>query len=334
VTDSFPPSFSPRNTFHPSPSTVTHENSSTESFVHSSSDDSRFYRGHSQQTSEESCIYPGASNSISFQDAASSNASAFPAISSDVTNASSSYVQTSGNASQPSCFRPAARPASVGSAESSPAAEQNLPYQQPKYRQAFSFDDLQYTIPTLLNANQAQVSFSPTSAYRPFYQSYAHETQRASPTNVNLDTFMHSQEQLPSPGDVYSINSSLQNHPMLMGSMHTASIQQLASTLGPLATESHASYQPHAREDSSFSSSSAGSDLDPLLRQDVHHDGKPKRHLNAFMIYSRHRRPALQKERPDLKVRETAGVLAEEWRNLDVVSLFSVSLLASASADI
>ena len=82
----------------------------------------------------------------------------------------------------------------------------------------------------------------------------------------------------------------------------------------------------HTREDSSFSSSASESlNSSSLIKQAKHDDGRPKRPLNAFMIYSRARRSELHKEKPGLKVKEISSALADEWRNLDKVSLSSVA---------
>lgn len=77
------------------------------------------------------------------------------------------------------------------------------------------------------------------------------------------------------------------------------------------------------REDSSFSSSASESvNSGTLIKQAKHDDGRPKRPLNAFMIYSRARRAELQKEQPGLKIKEISSALADEWRNLDKVCVF------------
>lgn len=59
----------------------------------------------------------------------------------------------------------------------------------------------------------------------------------------------------------------------------------------------------------------------PLLRQSTHKNGKPKRPLNAFMIFGRDRRPKLLKERPKIAVGEIAKELGKEWAVMPAVSL-------------
>lgn len=72
-----------------------------------------------------------------------------------------------------------------------------------------------------------------------------------------------------------------------------------------------------------------------LLHQELHQDGQPKRPMNSFMIvsvtscliqlllidmsaikFSRHRRPALQKQNPAMKTGEISGLLSDEWKSL------------------
>lgn len=85
----------------------------------------------------------------------------------------------------------------------------------------------------------------------------------------------------------------------------------------------------------SGSSLSESVSSNPLLRQDLHKNGQylpswpllriltnvgnvgtPKRPLNSFMIYSRWRRPLLQKEQPDVTASDLSKLLANEWREL------------------
>ena len=72
-----------------------------------------------------------------------------------------------------------------------------------------------------------------------------------------------------------------------------------------------------------------------LLHQELHQDGQPKRPMNSFMIvslmpplvrlllidgsatkFSRHRRPALQRQNPAMKTGEISGLLSDEWKSL------------------
>lgn len=58
----------------------------------------------------------------------------------------------------------------------------------------------------------------------------------------------------------------------------------------------------------------------PLLKQELHKNGKPKRPLNAFMIFSRHQRPKLQTSNPNLGVQDIARELSRQWKALEDVS--------------
>lgn len=53
-----------------------------------------------------------------------------------------------------------------------------------------------------------------------------------------------------------------------------------------------------------------------LLLQELHADGRPRRPMNAFMIYSRHRRPDIQRVEPGLKTGDMSKRLSLEWKNL------------------
>ena len=59
---------------------------------------------------------------------------------------------------------------------------------------------------------------------------------------------------------------------------------------------------------------------DPLLKQEPHKDGRPKRPLNAFMIFSRHRRPQILNLNHNLSALEITGRLSEEWKQMPFVS--------------
>ncbi|KAI8454488.1 hypothetical protein BY996DRAFT_6413854 [Phakopsora pachyrhizi] len=53
-----------------------------------------------------------------------------------------------------------------------------------------------------------------------------------------------------------------------------------------------------------------------ILHQDLHPDGQPRRPMNAFMIFARHRRPAIQAKEPGLKTGEISKRLSHDWKNL------------------
>ncbi|MBW0505328.1 hypothetical protein O181_045043 [Austropuccinia psidii MF-1] len=53
-----------------------------------------------------------------------------------------------------------------------------------------------------------------------------------------------------------------------------------------------------------------------ILHQDLHPDGQPRRPMNAFMIFARHRRPAIQAKEPGLKTGEISKRLSHDWKHL------------------
>ncbi|WAR56944.1 hypothetical protein PtB15_7B797 [Puccinia triticina] len=53
-----------------------------------------------------------------------------------------------------------------------------------------------------------------------------------------------------------------------------------------------------------------------ILDQELHPDGQPRRPMNAFMIFARHRRPAIQAKEPGLKTGEISKRLSHDWKNL------------------
>lgn len=57
-------------------------------------------------------------------------------------------------------------------------------------------------------------------------------------------------------------------------------------------------------------------DVPGILHQDLHPDGQPRRPMNAFMIFARHRRPAIQSKEPGLKTGEISKRLSHDWKNL------------------
>ncbi|POW02021.1 hypothetical protein PSTT_12084, partial [Puccinia striiformis] len=62
--------------------------------------------------------------------------------------------------------------------------------------------------------------------------------------------------------------------------------------------------------------SSEVGDVPGILHQDLHPDGQPRRPMNAFMIFARHRRPAIQAKEPGLKTGEISKRLSHDWKNL------------------
>jgi hypothetical protein len=60
----------------------------------------------------------------------------------------------------------------------------------------------------------------------------------------------------------------------------------------------------------------------PLPQTNLHPSGKPKRPMNAFLVFSSVRRPELQKLFPDLKTAALSKRLGEEWRDMSTVSFF------------
>ncbi|RIB19178.1 high mobility group box domain-containing protein [Gigaspora rosea] len=46
-------------------------------------------------------------------------------------------------------------------------------------------------------------------------------------------------------------------------------------------------------------------------------DQKPKRPMNAFIIFSSERRPELQKNDPNMQTAQVSKILGEEWQNMD-----------------
>ncbi|KAH8925212.1 hypothetical protein BT69DRAFT_1279891 [Atractiella rhizophila] len=50
--------------------------------------------------------------------------------------------------------------------------------------------------------------------------------------------------------------------------------------------------------------------------QELHADGQPRRPMNAFMIFARHRRPTIQKREPGLKTGEISKRLSAEWKSM------------------
>lgn len=56
-----------------------------------------------------------------------------------------------------------------------------------------------------------------------------------------------------------------------------------------------------------------------ILHQDLHPDGNPRRPMNAFMIFARHRRPDIQKREPGLKTGEISKRLSHDWKHLSKV---------------
>lgn len=289
---------------------MTHANSSTESFLYSS-DDSHFH-SHSQQTSEDSARYEEQSHSSSFK---SPSAASIPVDSTlpFVFRGAPTSQQTPSSVPQPDAST--TRAGSIGGHEGSynlyppqgNAASHVLDSQDPSASLQAS------GILPQLGGLEGQRVDSPKPG-----QSHSHSLQQQQqqrrvgcyyPTNDTSTSYLphssfHHQEELPNSGQARFQTPRLPDQNNQRDAMY------------------------HTREDSSFSSSASESvDSDPLLRQDLHHDGRPKRPLNAFMIYSRSRRSQLPQEKPGLKARDIGGVLAEEWRGLDKVSSLARSLL-------
>lgn len=57
----------------------------------------------------------------------------------------------------------------------------------------------------------------------------------------------------------------------------------------------------------------------------IHADGRPRRPMNSFLIFSRHRRPQLQRNDPSMKTGQISGILSKEWKALGDV--FATHLL-------
>jgi len=88
-------------------------------------------------------------------------------------------------------------------------------------------------------------------------------------------------------------------------------------SVNPLEHDSSAAY-PQSKpvlETDGVVSSEVG-DVPGILHQDLHPDGQPRRPMNAFMIFARHRRPAIQAKEPGLKTGEISKRLSHDWKNL------------------
>lgn len=281
---------------------MTHANSSTESPPYSS-DDSHLH-SHSQQTSEESARYEEQSYLSSFKSLSAAPGSV------DSTLPSVFRAPTS-QPSVPQLDASTSRAGSNGGYEGSYILypPQGNASNHPPHSQDSSASLQASGILPQLGGLEGQRVDSPNSGQSHLFGVQQQQQQRrvdyyypstddASTSYLPSSSFRH-QEELPNSGQARFQTPRLPDPNNQRDAMY------------------------HTREDSSFSSSASDSvDSDPLLRQDLHHDGRPKRPLNAFMIYSRSRRSQLLQERPELKARDIAGALAEEWRGLDKVRNF------------
>lgn len=271
---------------------MTHANSSTESLLYTS--DESHLHGHSQQTSEESALY---GEHLSESKTA-------PCASSDVPWPSStlaSQAQTQFLPCQPSN-------ASTGS------TSMLLPSKGFFSEFATQHARFQESWPTQSSSLPSSSTVFPSSS----------------------DALTHQRED---PERNFSRASQLRR----VGSSHTSGEKSITSTsphvshsnynmraleLPTFRSEREDTYY-HTREDSSVSSSSASESISSasLIKQGKHDDGRPKRPLNAFMIFSKARRVALGKERPTLKGKDVSVALAEEWKNLEKVCNFNKMIL-------
>lgn len=96
---------------------------------------------------------------------------------------------------------------------------------------------------------------------------------------------------------------------LLSKSSSSSSLGRSASVRPPSPSNT-----PLSDADSSFTEN------DPLLHQDTHKNGRPKRPLNSFMIFSRKRRPELKLENEDMTVAGVAKLLSQEWKDMTIVS--------------
>lgn len=271
-----------------------------------SSDDSRLH-SHSQQTSEESARYEDHSGSNPFKSPPSPISAPLPSTLCAPTS------QTVGSPSQPDKLT---RITNTGAENSDDGYTYHLyPLQGDRS-----------------SSEQDYGSRQPASGISPHLG--AHDGgQGADGPNTEQSHPARIQQQQRRAGHHYSSAANeASNHPIpstsnhhqqqRQSSSHVSSTGFEAPHLASASSRGRDASMYHTREDSSFSSSASDSvELDPLLRQDKHNDGRPKRPLNAFMIYSRSRRGTLLQERPELKATEIAGVMAEEWRSLETVSL-------------
>lgn len=269
---------------------MTHANSSTESFFYTS-DDSHFH-SHSQQTSEESAMYGEHPN----------EATAALNPSSDLIWPSS----ISADQAQTQYFPNHASNTSIVSTQM-PLPSKGL----------FSEYDIQHARFQESWPGQSSNAIStilPVS-YPKKAPTYEHETSQRQ--------FSHS----PQPrrvGSSYTFNDKgfIPSNSQLPLLSSTSSPETMAN----LSNQRERQDVYYTREESSFSSSSASESLggtsDALTKQGKHDDGRPKRPLNAFMIFSRARRKDLVKEKPGMKVKDVSIALAEEWRNLEKVPIY------------
>jgi len=137
----------------------------------------------------------------------------------------------------------------------------------------------------------------------------SHQENSRGGTHASLSTFGRSASPSPSIAYTPTTNNALYNP---------------SSTFSPpSASYRHANYSSSGGlSDSSMDESSASlahSSNNPLLKQELHRNGKPKRPLNSFMIFARQRRPDLQKLNPNMKVADIAKELSKEWKDMPAV---------------
>jgi hypothetical protein len=150
-----------------------------------------------------------------------------------------------------------------------------------------------------------------------FFSPSHHQNSRDS-THASLSTFGRSAS--PSPSITYTPTT------------YNALYNTFSTFSPPSASYRHANYSSSGGlSDSSMDESSASlahTSNNPLLKQELHRNGKPKRPLNSFMIFARQRRPDLQKLNPNMKVADIAKELSKEWKDMPAVrsTPFHVSL--------
>lgn len=257
---------------------VTHANSSTESFLHSSDDS--FLHGHSQQTSEESARYGDQSYTIENASFASTGSFHLPSLADN--------AQT---CPQPNLSETEARPLSN---EGFFAEDQA----QPTWHDEAAFQKASVSAPVKDASSDSEFAIP------------HQRVGEASTSGRGRSGSLQQQQQHRRVGQRHSRPQEDATNPSAFSPLANL----VARTPGD-----NSMY--HTREVSTLSSSASESvdSTSSLTKQSMHDDGRPKRPLNAFMIYSRARRSAILKERTDLKSREIAGALADEWRNLEKV---------------
>lgn len=152
----------------------------------------------------------------------------------------------------------------------------------------------------LQSGDQASPSYSQSNA-----EQYRYSALHFSDPSVPLKNLLRPFPDIP--------NLQISNTTADIGKHEPSSSSSDIDMIKDINESAQSSTMIHTSE-SSYTSSPV--EDNPLLRQELHKNGRPRRPLNSFMIFSRARRPSLQRKKPNLKVGEIAKELAKEWHEM------------------